>query len=39
MGLLWYAEKKYKDFVLKIDWKVNRRNDNSSIYQILRSRQ
>jgi hypothetical protein len=32
MGLLWYAEKKYKDFVLKIDWKVNRRNDNSGVF-------
>jgi hypothetical protein len=32
MGLLWYAEKKYKDFVLKVDWKVNRRNDNSGVF-------
>ncbi|MFL6320696.1 MAG: family 16 glycoside hydrolase, partial [Nitrososphaeraceae archaeon] len=24
MGLLWYTKKKYKDFVLKIDWKVSR---------------
>jgi hypothetical protein len=32
MGLLWYAEKKYNDFVLKIDWKVNRKNDNSGIF-------
>ena len=32
MGLLWYAEKKYKDFVLKIDWKVNRKNDNSGVF-------
>ena len=22
MGLLWYIKKKYKDFVLKVDWKV-----------------
>ena len=22
MGLLWYTKKKYKDFVLKVDWKV-----------------
>ena len=29
MGLLWYTKKKYKDFILKIDWKVNRRNDNA----------
>jgi Domain of Unknown Function (DUF1080) len=32
MGLLWYAENKYKDFVLKVDWKVNRKNDNSGIF-------
>jgi hypothetical protein len=29
MGLLWYTKKKYKDFVLIVDWKVSRRNDNS----------
>jgi hypothetical protein len=29
MGLLWYAEKKYKDFVLKVDWKASSKNDNS----------
>jgi Domain of Unknown Function (DUF1080) len=22
MGLLWYTKKKYKDFVLKVDWKL-----------------
>ena len=22
MGLLWYTKRKYKDFVLKVDWKV-----------------
>jgi hypothetical protein len=32
MGLLWYAKKKYDDFVLKIDWKVNRKNDNSGVF-------
>jgi hypothetical protein len=32
MGLLWYTKKKYKDFVLKIDWKVNSRNDNSGVF-------
>jgi Domain of Unknown Function (DUF1080) len=25
-------KKKYKDFVLKIDWKVSRRNDNSGVF-------
>src|SRR6476469_5724945 len=32
MGLLWYTKKKYKDFVLKIDWKVNHKNDNSGVF-------
>src|SRR5919197_5034721 len=32
MGLLWYAKKKYKDFVLMVDWKVSRRNDNSGVF-------
>jgi Domain of Unknown Function (DUF1080) len=31
-GLLWYTKKMYKDFVLKIDWKVSRRNDNSGVF-------
>ena len=32
MGLLWYTKKKYKDFILKVDWKVSRRNDNSGVF-------
>jgi hypothetical protein len=32
MGLLWYTKKKYKDFILKVDWKVSRRNDNSGAF-------
>jgi hypothetical protein len=32
MGLLWYTKKKYKDFVLIVDWKVSRRNDNSGVF-------
>ncbi|MFL6469840.1 MAG: DUF1080 domain-containing protein [Nitrososphaeraceae archaeon] len=32
MGLLWYTKKKYKDFVLKVDWKVSRRADNSGVF-------
>jgi hypothetical protein len=32
MGLLWYTKKKFKDFVLRVDWKVNRRNDNSGVF-------
>jgi Domain of Unknown Function (DUF1080) len=32
MGLLWYTKRKYKDFILKADWKVSRRNDNSGVF-------
>jgi hypothetical protein len=32
MGLFWYTKRKYKNFVLKVDWKVNRRNDNSGVF-------
>ena len=32
MGLLWYTKKKYKDFVLKVDWKVSHRNNNSGVF-------
>jgi hypothetical protein len=32
MGLLWYTEKKYKDFVLKVDWKASSINDNSGVF-------
>jgi hypothetical protein len=32
MGLLWYTKKKYKDFILKIDWKASSINDNSGVF-------
>ena len=32
VGLLWYTKKKYKDFILKIDWKANNKSDNSGIF-------
>ena len=32
MGLLWYAKKKYKDFVSRVDWKVSRSDDNSGVF-------
>ncbi len=32
MGLLWYSKKMYGDFILKIDWKVKRKKDNSGIF-------
>ncbi len=27
-GILWYAKKKYENFVLQLDWKVFGKNDN-----------
>ncbi len=32
MGLLWYTKMKYKDFVLKVDWKASSINDNSGLF-------
>jgi hypothetical protein len=32
MGLLWYTDRMYGDFILKIDWKVKRRSDNSGVF-------
>ena len=32
MGLLWYTNRMYGDFILKIDWRVKRRGDNSGIF-------
>ncbi len=32
MGLLWYGEKMYGDFVLRVEWKVSRKEDNSGIF-------
>lgn len=32
MGLLWYTKKMFDDFILKIDWKVKRKNDNSGVF-------
>jgi hypothetical protein len=32
MGLLWYTNRMYGDFILKIDWRVKRRSDNSGIF-------
>jgi hypothetical protein len=31
-GLLWYAEKEYKNFVLKLEWKVSDEGDNSGVF-------
>ena len=32
MGLLWYYKKKFKDFILALEWKVTNRSDNSGIF-------
>ena len=32
MGLLWYYKKKFKDFVLTLEWKVSNRSDNSGVF-------
>jgi Domain of Unknown Function (DUF1080) len=32
MGLLWYAKKMYCNFILRLDWKVNHKSDNSGIF-------
>jgi Domain of Unknown Function (DUF1080) len=31
-GLLWYTERKYNDFVLKLEWKVSEEGDNSGVF-------
>ena len=32
MGLLWYSKKSYKDFILRLEWKVNRKEANSGVF-------
>ena len=32
MGLLWYYKKKFKDFILNLEWKVSNRSDNSGVF-------
>src|SRR5215469_4584377 len=32
MGLLWYTNRMYGDFILKIDWRVKLRTDNSGVF-------
>ena len=32
MGLLWYSENIYKNFILKLGWKVSDEGDNSGIF-------
>lgn len=32
MGLLWYCKKKFKDFILTLEWKVSNKRDNSGVF-------
>ena len=32
MGLLWYSVSKYKNFILKLEWKASDENDNSGVF-------
>ncbi len=32
MGLLWYTRRSFRDFVLEVDFKVSRKEDNSGIF-------
>jgi hypothetical protein len=32
MGLLWYSENKYKNFILKLEWKASDGSDNSGVF-------
>ena len=32
MGLLWYTKKMYRNFILKLDWKVSHKADNSGVF-------
>ena len=32
MGLLWYQRRTFSDFVLDLDWRVGRREDNSGVF-------
>jgi Domain of Unknown Function (DUF1080) len=32
MGLLWYSENKYKNFIFRLEWKVSDEGDNSGVF-------
>lgn len=32
MGLLWYSKKKFRDFVLRVEWRVNKKSANSGVF-------
>jgi Domain of Unknown Function (DUF1080) len=32
MGLLWYCKRKFKDFILGLEWKASSKGDNSGVF-------
>jgi hypothetical protein len=32
MGLLWYTKKRFRNFILKVDWKTSSKGDNSGVF-------
>jgi len=32
MGLLWYTKRKFMNFILKVNWKISAREDNSGVF-------
>jgi hypothetical protein len=32
MGLLWYYKRKFKDFILELEWKASSNEDNSGVF-------
>lgn len=32
MGLLWYRKRKFKDFILELEWKASSKGDNSGVF-------
>jgi Domain of Unknown Function (DUF1080) len=32
MGLLWYYKRKFKDFILELEWKASSKEDNSGVF-------
>lgn len=32
MGLLWYFRRKFKDFILEVEWKASSKGDNSGVF-------
>jgi hypothetical protein len=32
MGMLWYEKEKFKDFILRVEWRVTTNHDNSGLF-------